>query len=149
MSFVITIFSSSLIHNGLSQWKKKYDARILSGYYSSNICKYEKNKIRIFLLWNILQDKSSTKTINNCYCQLAEDTANLTPPDKKPCLAQSRKEKVIFPLWNQIQGRGCRGLVTAEQHIANSRHNSRPHLPPLISQTAGLRWRDFLHSKSR
>lgn len=71
--------------------EKTYDARILSGYYSSNICKYEKNKIRIFLLWNILQDKSSTKTINNCYCQLAEDTANLTPPDKKPCPVQERE----------------------------------------------------------
>lgn len=76
--------------------------------------------------------------INSYGCQLAEHIANSTLSNKPIRLAQSRKEKVIFPLWNRIQGRGCRGLVTAEQHTANSRHNSRPHLPSLISQTACL-----------
>lgn len=78
------------------------------------------------------------QNIHYCCCQLAEHTANLTPAAKPTCLAQSRKDKVIFPLWNQIQGMGCCGLVTAEQHTANSKHNSQPHLPSLISQAACL-----------
>lgn len=31
-------------------------------------------------------------------CQLTDHTTNSTSPAKPPCLAQSRKEKVIFPL---------------------------------------------------
>lgn len=111
-----------------SLWQIKQQCLKRSKVYCLHACCYTPGIIT----------KNLAGSLHYC-CRQAEHTSNSTPPAKPTCLAQSSKEKVIFPLWNRIQGRGCRGLVTAEQHTGNSRHNSRPHLPPLIRQAACLR----------
>lgn len=71
---------------------------------------------------------------------LLPTTTNSTQPNQL-CLAQSRKDEVIFPQWNQIHWTGCNDIVTAEQHVhaANGKHNSRAHLLSLSQRPETVR----------